>query len=525
MAWDDEAPTTEELKSSSSWDSKPPTKEELEKTTSDYPGQGAVKKAAKYIQVPGRGMRALGVGAERLIEEPSQPAKALERASEATKPDYIPQRGEKLGAFAGSMLDPINIAAAEATGGGSLLSSAAGGALATGAQESLGELERKGTVSPKEVGTAAAGGAVGGSVIHGVVNAPGFFIDKFPELGKALANIPKRASIILQNHPEIIERYKGNAQEIVGHVKNVMDVANDIKKAADEYFGDALDKLGIKKTAEERTKFQPLPVSGKQVFRETAQGEGAISSNDIAGELGFLKKYGDVMNPKDRLKSLLHLRTSIDSHLEFPAGDVKATLPNEVQTGLAQLRPQVNQEIEKSVGGEVLRDADAVVSMAKKAYNSLQSHIQDKGKAEDYLRKVFSGEGGENREEIRNLLALEKISGRPVISSLFKSLTSEEFRKTLGATRFRSSFGGFSAYIVSRALAIPYSIGVALAGFSQSPNMMARALRVARVSEPFVSRLAFPATSGALTALKNRKINELYGEDIVNDQKNKDLLQ
>jgi hypothetical protein len=74
-----------------------------------------VKEVARATGLPGRGMQAIGVGAENLVEGKGlQPS--LERAKAATQPGFQPQPGEKIGNFAGEMLDPRGIAMA--AGGG-----------------------------------------------------------------------------------------------------------------------------------------------------------------------------------------------------------------------------------------------------------------------------------------------------------------------------------------------------------------------------------------------------------------------
>src|SRR4051812_33500230 len=93
---------------------------ELSRRGIDVPSP--IQTAAKAITMPGRGMRGLGVGAERLLAG-DRPQAALQQASDAVQPGFQAGEGQKLGAFAGGFGDPINIAANAVLPGGSFLKS------------------------------------------------------------------------------------------------------------------------------------------------------------------------------------------------------------------------------------------------------------------------------------------------------------------------------------------------------------------------------------------------------------------
>jgi hypothetical protein len=130
---------------------------------------GAFRKALKATDMPMRGLRGVGVGAESLIEGKGvQPS--LERASAATEEGYQPKPGEKIGAFAGEMSDPRFMlfgAAGEGVAATGLGKAVMGGAAALGGTEAVEETAEGGHPTLAKTGEQAAIGAVGGAALHG----------------------------------------------------------------------------------------------------------------------------------------------------------------------------------------------------------------------------------------------------------------------------------------------------------------------------------------------------------------------
>jgi hypothetical protein len=206
-----------------------------------------LQKVIGASEVPVRGLRGLGVGAERLIAG-DRPQEALEKASEATQPGYQPKSGEKIGAFSGEMMDPRFMlfgGAGEKLATTGLMKAVAGGAAALGGVKALDETEELGSPTLKGTGESAAFGAAGGAVLHGAAKL----------LEPALAPVIEKAGQFLK---ELLGKNDpisfGKVVEAGESITNKMGEGKTLQQASSEM---GLDAESGRKIAEKWAKAKP----------------------------------------------------------------------------------------------------------------------------------------------------------------------------------------------------------------------------------------------------------------------------
>lgn len=134
---------------------------------------GLLQKAARLIEMPGRGFRGIGVGLERAAAavyhkakgEPTQSlSDIVTRAAQATEPGYEAQTGEKIGALAGKLAGdlPLYVGLAAVTptmGAGAVGAGIIQGAVAGGVGNAIGQEAESGNIDKAELAFNVAGGA------------------------------------------------------------------------------------------------------------------------------------------------------------------------------------------------------------------------------------------------------------------------------------------------------------------------------------------------------------------------------
>lgn len=457
----------------------PPIRQFIDKAVSrEIPVTPAAQKFSQAVTLPGRGMRGLGVTGEQLLLGKGL-GKSFERGTEAIKPGYVPQPGEKLGTFAGGMADPINIGMGAIFPGTTLMKSVMGGAM-MGTEASLLDQASRGRVNPALAATEGLGGAMGGGLAHQVGTMGSSLIQNAPSIYKAIAKIPKRATVYFKRNKGIENTVSGSnlsvekgARDITGALQNRMD-------AAKRFYGAMASKAGVRQSAAERSRLSPLPTNK---IADTVQ--------SLKTQIESFKNYFQ-SNPKPTpvsstiLKSLLHARDSIDHHISQ-----KQTF-DVVRGGLAGMNREINQLIEKVPGGDLIRAADRAKAPVNELYDELMHKINDPEKAIKFLKETFEGEGPESRNNMSLLQNLEKMTGRNIVNNMFKVLTMNTYQQRLGGNRISRSIAGASPFLISALmrvagvpfqLSLPLSAGMATA--SQSPALLGKMLRMAQSYAPY----------------------------------------
>lgn len=131
-------------------------------------GPSTLSKIAQAVEMPMRGMRGVGVTAQRLVSGDTL-GKALERGAAATTPQYESIPGEKIGAIGGDIIGaaPLFTALAAATpalGMGAVGAGALEGAVGGAASSAIAQKAKDDEISGKQVALGAAlGGVLGGA--------------------------------------------------------------------------------------------------------------------------------------------------------------------------------------------------------------------------------------------------------------------------------------------------------------------------------------------------------------------------
>lgn len=211
------------------------------------------QQASRAVLTPGYGVQGMAVGAENLIEGKGV-RKSIERAAEATKPEYEPPPGEKAGAFIGRLVGdaPLYMAAGAVVGPAAaapvgaiakaipamqpvagFLGSASVGAALGGIGGVLNDMAAKGEVDPADIKASIAGGAVLGGGIHigGDAASELMSSDAVQSLPRVVSAFVNRAHNELALLKQNYEKYMGIATPENPQVVPPGNVPQDIREA------------------------------------------------------------------------------------------------------------------------------------------------------------------------------------------------------------------------------------------------------------------------------------------------------
>ena len=475
-----------------------------------YRVPGPLQTAAKAITMPGRGMRGLSVGAEQLLLHPTKPQAALEQASEAVQPGFQAGPGQKFGQFAGGFGDPINIAANAIMPGGTFAKAALSGAAMGGGSSILDQLAQ-GKFQPKAVATDAAisGGTAG--LLHNMASIPASFLSMAPEWIQKTSNIPKDYTRYFMKHPGLEEGKlppEVMESDVAARSAGAQRALQKVVGRADAYWKRAGRRIGVNLTPEEKAKALPMRPGA------------------IADELGMIQKQMprlSQLKPNDPqvklwLKELLHMRGSM-GHWINPQASQKPIM-KEAASGLAELRPRLNNMIAQLPGGQVLRNADAMKAAALGMSEKLETlHKGRPGEVLEFLRNTFEGKGPNAQEDMMNLMALDKFltdKGRSsIIEPLHAALAKQAFAPALAGNQISRAIAGASPFLISAMLRItglPFQVSLPLSAAmvtsARSPALQGKAIRAAQEYGPGMAKAAKPAFMTALNLIRQRRQNQ-----------------
>lgn len=242
------------------------------------PGSGALQKVAQGLTAARRGWRGMAVGAELLgnkmfgkdstntlgAPDPQSVSQIAERAAEATKPGYVPQHGERAGAAIGEMVGDAPIMMA--TGGGGLVAQAAKGALTNATMTAINEASDRGEINSGEV----IGSGIAGGAISAIVPALPVVARAIRGTGKTFAksgtSLSHEAIDEAANNPQLMEQFKGTADEVGKAVTKVQKTLIGQFKEAGTMLEKARAKIGFREPFEsamdrvEKEGFQPADI-------------------------------------------------------------------------------------------------------------------------------------------------------------------------------------------------------------------------------------------------------------------------
>lgn len=414
---------------------------------------------SQILTTPARGLRGVGVGVQQLAEG-ANPADALNRASAAVQPGYVPQPGEKIGSAVGETIGSAPLAAALTPEFGAAsvpalaryavqaLAAGAGG----GAFAAINDASEKGRIEPSDV--VVAGGI---NAIFPLVR----FIPKFiNDFMRASTEIPIAGTTSLSREalrqysadPKILEKAAKSAEEINNQVEGMQRSMANYMASVGEKLKKARIKFNIMSPIETPIEQQAKEGIASKSFEEinkefidlkngyrTVKPEGVNLSSPI-------KQEKNVPIPiKERIAGLYDLRYHIDQNNVITGGPDKVIKKIGDQTpeemALAARRFDVNKILDDLVkkvpGATDLRETDKAYSMASSIHSEFLKKLSNPEKAQQVLMGIFKkGDPdkivGVGSDAVKVIRRLEKETGQKFLEPLRKEYAAREFSNLQG---------------------------------------------------------------------------------------------
>lgn len=406
-------------------------------------GTKAISNVSSVATTPIRGMRGVGVGAQRIIEGDS-PSDALNRAAAATKPGYVPGPGEKIGAFGGEMLATAPFLAA--MGGGPLATQALKGAASSGILTSIMGSAESGDIGIDDafISTAFGGAApyILGPAMAGVgkiarSGGKKLMSSIFGPSEEALSARFRRPADIkgAKSIEDIAGAVSKGLTKLSNRVRELDDRAWETLKLKDQNADDVLDILHSVKRSIGVVEGKPIGVAQKKAV--------SVINDMISDVEGSFKKpasiipgpMGSIDPPKiPRKLSQEQVRSIIkaaDENINWD--DPRATVANEAlvdfRMKLSNHLKATNPEFEKVMAPlakrtELLSELSRTFSIGKEAgiyspkdtaTGKLKTATREgRVNARTLLRKLKATTGQDTLKEMSDsLIADEFIGGRP----------------------------------------------------------------------------------------------------------------
>lgn len=313
----------------------------------------------------------------------------------------------------------------------------------------------------------AVGGTLG-PVVGKSVALTGAGLKKMaPWILKATANVATKVTDLLVRHNFKVA--KPMPGEIETGVKNIQDALIGARKKlgqelgelrgtnteAMEVLNEIAEKGPVKTTPQEvATKFfsyfnKPVAESQKPTLEAMElrkmwaeltkeQAGSSISYDQMRVISGYLNPHAVAGPGKEKalIKELLALRNSMREQISKTTLDqsgkvVKAISSTEERAFNAGI-DHINKEIEKLPNGKAIRATEKKFSEMADIYDDLQKKISEEGKGEDFLRKVFESDAAVYKDWRGKLAHLEQVTGKPLLTDLFKKFAGEEAGKLVG---------------------------------------------------------------------------------------------
>jgi hypothetical protein len=370
------------------------------------------------------GMAADVVNANKVSEALGQPGQAAGQVVE----EKVGGTAGKLAGFAtGALLDPTN------------LLMGAGGA---------------------RVGKAAGDAAVKG--VKGVL----------PGTLKAMGNVPEEATQQLLKDTQLMAKHTGAEGAIETAVSKLQSALKNARSGAGESLGKIKKQLGVAVSFDE----------GIMKLANTAEKAPKTPAALAQEYLGLKATQGMDKSPA-ALKDLIALRQQIDDAVRF-SNKAVSPISTPEEALLKQAAKDLNQMIEKTPRGKLLRAAEKGFSEAADIYDDLQKKLADPGQAEAALSNLFTSKNARGKDTLKAITRLEKMTGESLVEPLFKEFAAKQFGKwvgrpgVMGAVAGGASVGAFMNPIAA--------VGVPVAFAAQSPKILGAGVRGMAAATPAV---------------------------------------
>lgn len=428
----------------------------------------SVKAGAKLVTTPQRGMRGVGVMAEKILsktnpiaftpggtltpDELSQMLQsvpdALERGAAAVEPGYVPQEGERLGAAAGEIVGSMPLATL--TGGAgeapeayfttktliqALRNFGAGATLSA-----IDQASEKGNIDLYDVAKIGSTGA-----ILPLIRPTGQFLGRIVkalsrETTAATTTMSKEAAETLMENPNLLKEAAGTAETVNNRVVTIQkalqeridDVGRDLNKAREPFginanIDDEIQERIAKEGFSKRTEQDVM----KDALDNVAGIKRSVGTDRLAADTTEIPY-------KDRVRGLYKSRQELDQFINWRKN--RPDLPpitEAEERPFRNIRNQINSLLDtfgkKDPTVRKLRATDEAYSLTRDLYDRLQRSLVDEDKAEQVLMKIAKGD---NLEEtigltgglVNRLQQLEKETGKKLIEPLRKEFLAHNIK-------------------------------------------------------------------------------------------------
>ncbi len=272
---------------------------------------------------------------------------------------------------------------------------------------------------------------------------------------------------------------------------------------------DAKAKVGIPTTVAEReaslTQYGNPHGLGPDVVNDQTQAMlDSKSPEELASNIAKFKQLAKSPNSDPALTARVAnaLQDKINTFVDWQKGG------DTVQGVLKQQYKDLGNVVADNAAG--LQGAKGTMSKVLDVFDDLKGKLDaaedTPGKAEQFLRNLFTKDTPVNRGYLDKLAQLEHLSGKPVLSDLFNQFAGEAFSKTAGSPKLASA----AAMEAGTSLLHMNPLGtVAGAGYlaAQSPSLIkaagqANAGLSKAALEAVKSKLFTPSVIGLNNALK-----------------------
>lgn len=355
------------------------------------------------------------------------------------------------GAATGTLADPL--IGPLGTVGGGIVGAAAGRALGTSASNvvrnymnpaqtpSLGDQFKDVAASAAQGGKDQATGEAVGAVAKPVISSLGEAINSgLAKLSKWKlgASVPEKAAEIAKdakfNLPKVSQ------EEIETGVEKVQQALTNAKDKAGSVLNKAKADVGIPVTVADKEASllagNGTHGLGKDVINaETQAMLEAKTPEELSANIAKFKKMqaGGTSDPALTARVANALQNKIGDFVDFTksGGDIQGVLKQ-------QYRDLGNIVADHAVG---LKGAKGEMSKVLDVFDDLKGKLDSDvpGRAEQFLRGLFTKDNPVNRGYLDKLAQLEHLSGKPVLSDLFKQFAGESFGKLAGSPKLASA--------------------------------------------------------------------------------------
>lgn len=332
------------------------------------------------------------------------------------------------------------------------------------------------------------------------------------------ANVPEKAAEIAQKAKFNLPA--GSADEIENAVGRVQDVLTKTKDNAGAILNDAKAKIGIPTTIKEK-EASLLAGNGThglgkhELNSETQKMLDSKTPEELASNIAYFKRLSEGGNSDPKLTARVAnaLQDKVNQFVDWQksGSDIEGVLKQ-------QYKALGDIVTDNAVG---LQSAKGDMAKTLDVFNDLKNRLADpdkSGKAEQFLRNLFTSKSAASKDYLESLAKLEHISGKPVLSDLFKQFAGEAFSKASGNSKGTAMALGEAG----TALAFGHP-GAALAGLGamgvQSPAMIKLAGQANQAvstaaQKAIESKLAKIGLTTGLVSLKNDRTLQSFKDKL-----------